>query len=367
MAENSTINGVYFSAGSSRGMAAQLLCDDHGIELVDDSSAQLARFAFGEFGISDPLGNLPYRFDFVDGSSFTTSENHRVEQLFKHNNRQFRWLIHHLEGSWRWVALAVILLPLLLMVFLEYGLPVIAKPIATQIPQAVLNKLDRQVLESLDEEQWMLPSQASYTDNRLLAEAWAQLPNAKDYKLQQRDGGMFGANAFALPGGTIVVTDQLLDLLQSRDQILAVLTHEAGHVELQHGMRNIIQALGIAAVFAAVIGDVSWLAESILVSAPTLLQQMSYSREFEREADRYAIKQLDALGVPASCLGASLQNIMQAHGQTPTNNENESDEETRQEESGTANNKDRKSWFDYLSTHPATEERIAGTGGNYCY
>ena len=356
----------------------QFLCDDHGIQLVDDNGTQLASYAFGEFGISDPLGNLPYRFDFVDGGSFTTSENHRVEQLFKRNSRQFRWLIHRLEGSWRWVTLAVILLPVLVLVFLEYGLPVIAKPIAKQIPEAVLDKLDQQVLESLDEEEWMLPSQASYTGNRVLSEAWAQLPNSAEYNLQQRDGGMFGANAFALPGGTIVVTDQLLEVLKSREQILAVLSHEAGHVELQHGVRNIIQALGIAAVFAAVIGDVSWLAESIVVTAPTLLQQMSYSRDFEREADGFAVKQLEQLGVPVSCLGASLQNIMQAHGQIQTKKENhqQASHEQEQEPSpdrDTSSNKkpsqnnEQKSWFDYLSTHPATEERIASMGGDSCY
>ena len=66
-----------------------------------------------------------------------------------------------------------------------------------------------------------------------------------------RDGGKFGANAFALPSGKIIVTDQLASLLND-EQIVGVLAHELGHVVYRHGMRangTPIAGPGVSAVY----------------------------------------------------------------------------------------------------------------------
>ncbi|HWH83980.1 MAG TPA: M48 family metallopeptidase, partial [Burkholderiaceae bacterium] len=106
--------------------------------------------------------------------------------------------------------------------------------------------------------------------------------------------GGIGPNAFALPGGTIVVTDEMLALLQGRDDVLiGVLGHELGHVRRRHGMRLLVQTTLIATASSLAWGDFS----SVLAAAPALLGQRSYSRDFEREADTDAITLLQANGL----------------------------------------------------------------------
>jgi Zn-dependent protease with chaperone function len=103
-----------------------------------------------------------------------------------------------------------------------------------------------------------------------------------------------GPNAFALPGGVVIVTDEMLRMLEGRDDVLiGVLGHELGHVQRRHGMRVLVQTTLIGAVASALWGDIS----TVLAAAPALLGQSAYSREFEREADDDAIDLLRANGL----------------------------------------------------------------------
>lgn len=331
---------------------------------MGEQDNRLASYSTGEYKISDPIGNLPYRIDFNDGAAFETLCRSEIESCFKKTPSQFRWRIHALESSRKWVIAVVLLLPVLVFAFLKYGLPEIAEIMAPKIPVEVLAHLDTQVIDSFDDSEWLTLSTASSAHSKMLERAWFGFGDTSMYNLLQRNGEYFGANAFALPGGTIVVTDQLLEILNDEQQIAAVLAHEMGHVELHHGTRNIIQSMGVATTFSVLIGDVGFLAESILVVAPTLLQQMSYSREFEREADRFAIERLEEIGISAGCLAASLNAILHSGKETE-------EEQTSKEQQSTNTPKDKPSskvqrLLNYLSTHPAMEERIAAVGGDRC-
>jgi Zn-dependent protease with chaperone function len=97
-----------------------------------------------------------------------------------------------------------------------------------------------------------------------------------------------------LPGGIIVVTDDMVELLQGRDDVLVgVLGHELGHVRHRHGMRMVVQAALIGTATSVAWGDFS----SVLAAAPAVLGQQAYSRDFEREADADAVRLLRADGL----------------------------------------------------------------------
>ena len=81
-----------------------------------------------------------------------------------------------------------------------------------------------------------------------------------------------GANAFALPGGDIVVTDALVKLVGEGDGLTGVLAHEAGHVEYRHGLRQVIQSSAIGATAALLFGDVSTILSGVPAALLTLLQ-----------------------------------------------------------------------------------------------
>jgi predicted Zn-dependent protease len=151
------------------------------------------------------------------------------------------------------------------------------------------------------------------------------------FTLQMRDGGPIGANAFALPDGTIIVTDQLVQLAEQDEEILAVLAHEVGHVEGRHGMQRIAQSTALGMLLTLVTGDVSQVA-AVVSALPAMLIEAGYSRDFEREADARAVSLLNAMGVPPSHLARFLERMQAKLGK----------------ESG-------PSW---LASHPPTKERM---------
>lgn len=393
-ARSEAICGKFFYAGSSTSYDALLIRCDNECIISTRCCTRLARHPIDQTEISEPIGKLPYRFSFSDGAVFETQQHHCVEQQYCVGSQGCSW-IHRLEQNWRWALLCLALIPVLAFCFLNYAVPVIAKPLAAKVPNLLKNKLDQQVLESIDGG-WLGDSKANDDNNQRLKAAWAKVPNRDNYTLLQRDGKFMGANAFALPGGTIVVTDQLLETLPNINEITAVLAHEAGHVANNHGVRNIIQATGVAATLSAIIGDVSWLAESILITAPTVLQQTAYSRDLEREADLFAYQQLQAIDIEPSCLGAGLSHLVEAHDQklaeemaesqaaeashdaatTSSSEPTTSTANTASNSNDIEDKRDRKQkikdalkqqkWFDYLSTHPAIQERIEQSGGTHC-
>ena len=162
------------------------------------------------------------------------------------------------------------------------------------------------------------------------------LHDGHEYQLEFRGGGHIGANAFALPSGIIVMTDELVELAKKDDELVSVLAHEVGHVRGRHALRQMLQAAGVSALAVALLGDVSSIS-GVLSAAPALLHA-KHSRDFEREADAFAKQWLREHGIAESNFDAILCRISGSHG-------------------GTKSERKQKESFDYFSSHPSTTER----------
>ena len=152
-----------------------------------------------------------------------------------------------------------------------------------------------------------------------------------------RKGGKIGPNAFALPSGTIVFTDEMIQIAERDDELSAVLLHEIGHIVHRHSMRTLIQDSLLGFVLLAMTGDVAGSSE-LFLALPVLLTEMAYSRKFEREADAYALTAMQDHGIPPVRFASLMRRI---EDQKP----------------GTSDMASEK-WVNYLSTHPLTEERL---------
>ena len=91
-------------------------------------------------------------------------------------------------------------------------------------------------------------------------------------------------NAFAMPGGNVVLHTGLLLAADSPEEVAGVLAHEIAHVTRRHGIRNIVSSAGLYLVMQMLVGDVSG-AVAILTDNSALLLDRKFSRDFEREAD----------------------------------------------------------------------------------
>ena len=217
-----------------------------------------------------------------------------------------------------------------------YGLPAAAEYVAARIPIETEHELGTQVLTWLDEYEWFKPTDIDEDDETLIRERFAVLhqglPLAAHYRLEFRDSPTIGPNAFALPGGTIVITDQMIDAAESVDEVLAVLAHEIGHVERRHTLRHLLHDSATAVAVATVTADAASL--SIAVAAlPALLARAKYSREFETEADEFAFDLLKQHRISPAAFASLMERLAEKH-------------------------KDKERAFAFVSTHPVTADRV---------
>jgi Zn-dependent protease with chaperone function len=120
-------------------------------------------------------------------------------------------------------------------------------------------------------------------------------------------------NAFALPGGPIVVYTGLLREAESPEEFAGVLAHEMAHVTRRHGMQRIGQSLGVVALIQLLFGDVS----GVMAVAVELLRAgtiNSYGRDQEREADLDAVDRMRAAGLSPAALADFFARLQKEEG-----------------------------------------------------
>lgn len=139
-------------------------------------------------------------------------------------------------------------------------------------------------------------------------------------------------NAFAFPGGTLLVYTGMIRLLDDQEEWFGLLAHEAGHVRMRHGMHGIVRGSILGIGMSLLFGDVSGLSAVILDNTGTLLR-LKYGRDDEADADAFASRQMAALGYTPEGLARLFRKFLELEKQPK--------------------------WAAFLSTHPATEARIA--------
>ena len=108
-----------------------------------------------------------------------------------------------------------------------------------------------------------------------------------------------------------MLTDELVNLAKDDREIEAVLAHEFGHLLQRHILRHVLQDSAATLLVAVSIGDLSVLT-SLIAAAPTLLLQAKFSRDFEREADDFALDYLDRQKIPAEVFATMLERLEKA-------------------------------------------------------
>ncbi len=207
-------------------------------------------------------------------------------------------LVVRMQGSGRWVLASVAALVVLALALQRWGLPALAELVVAATPVSVDAAIGESALGSVD--RFLLqPSQLPTAQQARLRDALRRFAAAQPpgtvprWRLEFRSSRS-GPNAFALPGGTMIMTDALATLFQHDEAvILGVLAHELGHLQHRHGLRMLVQGTVLTGVAAVVFGDFS----ALFAAAPALLGNASYSRAAEREADRVSARMLKAAGM----------------------------------------------------------------------
>lgn len=155
-------------------------------------------------------------------------------------------------------------------------------------------------------------------------------------------------NAFALPGGYVVVNSELLLRADSAEEVLGVLAHEISHVTSQHGTRNLIGSAGLYLTVQAALGDASGLLATLAGAAPFLLSQ-KYSRGFENEADAQGFELLQRARIDGRGMVSFFEKVKA---------EEEKMRAKAREQLGEGAGAVLTDMPEFLATHPTTDSRI---------
>ncbi|MFT3870038.1 MAG: M48 family metallopeptidase [Nibricoccus sp.] len=259
----------------------------------------------------------------------------QLEQLASAKSSRIDKIITRLEARARLVAAATLVLVTGLVGAFYFSLPRLAAHIAGAIPATVEKRISLHTMQVLDRRVFDY-SALGWQRQQELQTSFTSLLSATGYtgkplKLILRRMADDSANAFALPDGTLILTDGLVNLAQDDDELMAVLVHEIGHCENHHAVRMLLQDSAAFVFAVSLLGDASAVT-NIAGTLPLLLTSKKYSRDFETEADLYALRAMQRAEIPLHRFVDIMERMetTRKHGVPPR----------------------------YISTHPPTGDRL---------
>lgn len=214
-----------------------------------------------------------------------------------------------------------------------WGIPAAASVVAARVPVAWEESLGSAVVDSMmqPEKRCTEPEGVRALDGLVATLAAAAPPSSYTFRAQVADLKI--VNAFAVPGGHIVVLRGLLEESRRPEELAGVLAHEMEHVLQRHSTKAIVQHVSTGLLLAALTGDVTGPMAYGLESA-RVLGQLRYSRGAEEEADVEGMKLLIAAGLDPQGMVDFFEGL----------------ERKERDPSGA---------FKFLSSHPGTADRVA--------
>jgi beta-barrel assembly-enhancing protease len=242
----------------------------------------------------------------------------------------------------RWLAFLFVLF--LTPVALADDLPDLGESAQADLPPQVEKRIGEATMQEIRRD-------PSYLDDAEISDYLNRLGHRLTAKIEggQQDFEFFvlkdsTLNAFAMPGGYIGVHSGLIMAAQSESELASVLAHEISHVTQRHLARMVARqsqtqlatllSMAVAILAARNNPDVA-MGAAVAGQAAGLQQQLAYSRDFEREADRFGLQLLQKAGFDVRAMATFFERL-QKYGRLYENNAPA-----------------------YLRTHPLTTERIA--------
>jgi Zn-dependent protease with chaperone function len=336
----STLAGLYYDGKSAQAWPVEARVHEHKLALYGDG-ALVRECDLRECVTTDALGKTA-RTVLLPGHGSVTFTDSAQANVALARSPHAESVVAKLARNRSTVLAALVMFVLVVALGYRYALPWTAQQIAHALPPKALDLIADSALDVLPS-MGFVPSKLPAARQQKLVDGFSKLAphdgTTRARRILFRANPEMGANAVALPDGTIVVTDELVALAQNDDQIYAVLCHELGHVAHRHGAQLVVEGAIIAGFLSLYLGDFS----TVAAGAATTLATAHYSRQSEREADDYAIAMLKHNGRSPRVFSAMLNRMDHAY---------------RAEKKKNADAK-KRNIGDYFSSHPGTGERIS--------
>jgi Zn-dependent protease with chaperone function len=226
------------------------------------------------------------------GSSFpyqqlevTDQDFIREYKTFANTGRVKRWL-HFSSFGMVGVLLGGFLVSIVLGYF--FVLPLVADHIANNFPIEYEIEMGTKMYDNI-----LSTSEIDSTKTAAINHFFKTLNIDSKYPIRITVVKDSVVNAFAVPGGGIIVYDAIIKPMKTPEELAALLSHEYSHIELKHATRNVFRSLAGYLFISIIFSDANGLANLVIDNA-NQLQNLSYSRELEHEADENGLAILQA-------------------------------------------------------------------------
>lgn len=319
------LDAEYFDGQSSRPAKAAIEITSNALTIYPEKSAAYS-VRIKDVHVQPKIGSLPRVLDLPTRACLQISD-HRVLEQFLPHKRDF---IHVLENNKKFVVGSFVGLGVFGFFVYFVLIPFTALMLAPKFTQLFGAALTKETLAYLETTALIKKERnQKYLDRLESIRTFEAMAPYDHFEIIIYDTPTMGANAFALPSDTVIVTRQLLDLIEDDTQVLAVLLHEVGHVRNYHVMQRVIGDSVISIALFAMFGA-DW------TSVPMVVLSTGYSRNVEKEADMFAAHHLQSHNMPPGLLADALQRL--------------------EKDSERLHGKMHR-FFDYFSSHPSTQER----------
>lgn len=192
------------------------------------------------------------------------------------------------SGGREWIRNSILFLAILGLLFLLYLMivPWLSSKLASKVSIKTEKQLGDAVYDALG-----MPAQEDSAKSYILNNFFHVMEVPTAYNIRITVVNSSTVNAFALPGGRIVVYSALLDEISSYPELAALLSHEFSHVNNKHSTKSIFRRLG-SKVFLGLLFGKFGTVTNIVVNHADNLKSLKYSRGLEKEADLDGLKLL---------------------------------------------------------------------------
>jgi predicted Zn-dependent protease len=212
------------------------------------------------------------------------------------------------------------------------AIPLMSGLLAKLVPRAVEEKVGEQMMDELGKNGKFCRSEAGLGAlDRLVDRLAATTDGTYDFKVYVANDEVL--NAFAAPGGHIVIYRSIIAEAEHPEEVAGVLSHEMAHVTEGHPRRGMVEALGYGVFRLITPGDDNIGAELVKSALAS-----RYSRDDELAADRVGVEMLNAAGIDSRGLTAFFDRLAAKGQEIP-------------------------GALEFLSTHPAGETRKSALEG----
>lgn len=326
------INVIFYDGIISKPHQAKLFAwNKRSIQIeYEDNSIVEKIYLYKDMTLIGALGQIHPIIELKDDARIEFSSPLPAWFDLEHKNKNNS--IWKLECSPALILFSVVFVVAFTFVTIKWGVPTAAHYVAKSLPTNTMKHFGDQAEEYVMKA--TAPSKLPQSrQDKIIADYQTLFSTQKPAKVVFRQGLAIGANALAIPNNTIILTDELVKLVEDDREIVGVLAHEQGHLAERHGLQQALSSLGFSAIIIMITGDVS----DLMTSVPVAVIGSSYSRDFESEADQYALKTMHRNEIPIQYFAQFLERLAKNNGE-------KIDEEP--------------SILEFLSSHPATKDRI---------